>query len=560
MDTKNKGKTPITYHLPEIPPTSPLSNDHSFHALLDDQRHEIAAAKALQSDDDFAYKLQMEEAIAASLSIPYSPSKNDTVSYVPDNDSDFDYLGLLLDDIERLDQERRDRESCEGLMMEMRNDLDRRIHDQKLASEILTISDADWAKDGDYYHKPYGGSSSSSCSSLSGELALVSNECFKVYCKGLESEEMIKDMKVAVGGVGVAICDSRDNVIFEVAKNLEVGAGKNSEHFLQIRALVEGLNAAVSLDLKRITLFCDDFMVYQYVTGRVQLMENRVSTLVNEVSLLQKKFTDCKPVLVARTDVKFAYKLARDAIVSQITWPAESSQGKTYLRETCAICYNDTNVDQMFSVDGCLHRYCFACMKQHVEVKVLNGMQASCPHEGCKSEVSIDKCGKFLDPKLVEIMSQRKKEASLSVTEKVYCPYTRCSALMSKSEVLEYTKAFYVGAEQSGARKCMKCYQFFCLNCKVAWHYNMTCHDYKRRYPHAHTEDSMLDSLAKTKRWRQCVMCKHMVELAEGCYHITCRCGYEFCYTCGAPWKNKKPTCNCKLWDERNIIRNDRRR
>lgn len=32
-----------------------------------------------------------------------------------------------------------------------------------------------------------------------------------------------------------------------------------------------------------------------------------------------------------------------------------------------------------------------------------------------------------------------------------------------------------------------------------------------------------------------------------------CRCGYEFCYNCGAEWKNKKATCQCPLWEEDNI-------
>ena len=36
-----------------------------------------------------------------------------------------------------------------------------------------------------------------------------------------------------------------------------------------------------------------------------------------------------------------------------------------------------------------------------------------------------------------------------------------------------------------------------------------------------------------------------------------CRCGYEFCYTCGSEWKEKKATCTCPLWEERNIIRYD---
>lgn len=34
---------------------------------------------------------------------------------------------------------------------------------------------------------------------------------------------------------------------------------------------------------------------------------------------------------------------------------------------------------------------------------------------------------------------------------------------------------------------------------------------------------------------------------------ILCRCGHEFCYRCGAEWKNKKATCSCPIWDERNI-------
>ncbi|PNT21470.1 hypothetical protein POPTR_009G150100v4 [Populus trichocarpa] len=529
--------------------------------VLTEQRREIEEAKTLNSDLDLAFNLQMQEAMTASLSIlnhppsTFSPSSSST----PKNEEakaeaeDFDCCSnFFLEDIERLDQERKDREESENLMREMREDLDRRMHDQKVASEIMNIPDEEWEEYGDDYEDPF----------ENGERVSF----FKVYSKGVESEERIRDMKVIVGGIGVAICDSKDNLIFEVSKGIDVGAEGSSSNkscagvSVELQALIEGLNAAFALDLKNLTFFVDHSMLYQYVTGAVQPQNGKISTLVNQVSLLQKKFADCKPSLVACSDVKFAFRFAKDAIVSQITWPAENSKGKRKLKETCVICYEDTDVDQIFSVDGCFHRYCFPCMKQHVEVKLLQGTMAKCPHEGCKSEVSIETCGEFLDPKLVEIMSQRKKEASIAVTEKVYCPYPRCSALMSKSEVLEYTNSSFVGGEKSGARKCVKCHFFFCINCRVPWHYNMTCYDYKRSKPHPRTEDKMLDSLAKRKLWRQCVMCKNMVELAEGCYHITCRCGYEFCYTCGAKWKNKKPTCSCPIWDERNIIRDGRRR
>ncbi|CAO2207746.1 unnamed protein product [Urochloa humidicola] len=87
----------------------------------------------------------------------------------------------------------------------------------------------------------------------------------------------------------------------------------------------------------------------------------------------------------------------------------------------------------------------------------------------------------------------------------------------------------------------------------------MSCREYKRQYPHARPEDARLENLAKERLWRQCVKCRHMIELAEGCYHMTCVCGYEFCYTCGKEWKEKKATCSCVLWDVRNIITSRRR-
>nr|GFB34620.1 probable E3 ubiquitin-protein ligase RNF217 [Tanacetum cinerariifolium] len=45
--------------------------------------------------------------------------------------------------------------------------------------------------------------------------------------------------------------------------------------------------------------------------------------------------------------------------------------------------------------------------------------------------------------------------------------------------------------------------------------------------------DIMLMDLAKNKKWRRCPSCKFYVERTDGCLHISCRCGYHFCYGCG---------------------------
>lgn len=42
--------------------------------------------------------------------------------------------------------------------------------------------------------------------------------------------------------------------------------------------------------------------------------------------------------------------------------------------------------------------------------------------------------------------------------------------------------------------------------------------------------------------WRRCYKCRTLVELSQGCSHITCRCKAQFCYICGAVWD---PTVGC---------------
>ncbi|CAL2264760.1 unnamed protein product [Prunus armeniaca] len=340
--------------------------------------------------------------------------------------------------------------------------------------------------------------------------ALVTSDCFKLYCKGLLREETLDiwGRKVVVVGAGVAICDRRDNLIFESRKNL-----KSLNHFAvrsrktaELLALIEGSH----------------FEVTSTLPG-----SSEIAALVTQVTRLEK------------------------TTAFQSTSSAGTCKAMS-VKETCLICFEDTPIARMFSIGTCLHKYCLACMKHHVEVNLQSGILAQCPHKDCKCEVNIITCKNFLSPELADVMIERIKESSIPVTEKVYCAFPTCSALMSKKEVLEHTKTSFVS---EGGRKCMKCQRYFCVNCKVPWHYDMSCYDYQRSETYSLAEEQLLKSLAMKKLWRQCSKCKHMVELDSGCYHITCRCGHQFCYTCGAEWKNKRATCSCPLWDEHHIIR-----
>ncbi|KAK6138041.1 hypothetical protein DH2020_028205 [Rehmannia glutinosa] len=497
----------------------------------------------MEDDTDLAFKLQVEEALTASLLDDAVSSPNNTTCVPYDAVFGASLSNLLqTDNLYKYEQELLDQYKAEVETKRMRFDLSRQIHDRALACEIANVPEAEWRKTGDHVNRPYGEGSSSSNGQVLG---------FRVYVKGLvERMGLVEGM---VGGIGVAICDGNDGLVFELSKSFSGKEQQSNEEFVELKALVEGLDVAVMLDLKRVSIVTDSSLLYQYITGKDPPMTRNVAPLSGQINLLLRKFTHTSASLVAHKEIKFAVELAKNAIALQVNRSAGNSNEKN-LTERCAICFEDTSVDQMSAITGCLHRYCFSCMSKHVQFKLLLGSLPKCPYENCKSELKLDSCKKFLTPELFDIMNQRMKEASIPAAEKIYCPYPRCSTLLSKSELKGSMGNSKVVTEVLGGRKCPKCSGIFCINCKVPWHNNMNCLDFKRLNPYPCNEDKKLNSLATKNLWRQCPKCNHMVSLAEGCYHIYCRCGYEFCYTCGAQWKNKKATCTCPIWDERNIV------
>ncbi|KAK9280250.1 hypothetical protein L1049_013938 [Liquidambar formosana] len=242
--------------------TSSTDADDELRAILSEQRRELMSTQTLDSDLDVAFHLQMQEAITASLALhpsssssSASPSSSSSAAALQPplliQDDDALYFAALMDEeFEKLEQICRDREMSSAEMRAMRDDLNRRIHDQKVASEILRIPEDEWKNSGNNFERPYGEGSSGT---------VMADESFRVYFKGLVSEERIRDSRVTVAAIGVAICDVTDHPIFELQKPLTGGEDSVvSREAVEIEALVEGLNAAIALDLKRVTCYCDE--------------------------------------------------------------------------------------------------------------------------------------------------------------------------------------------------------------------------------------------------------------------------------------------------------------
>ncbi|CAA7032108.1 unnamed protein product [Microthlaspi erraticum] len=218
------------------------------------------------------------------------------------------------------------------------------------------------------------------------------------------------------------------------------------------------------------------------------------------------------------------------------------AEAKDSKKESCVICTED-NIDSelMFSVDKCGHRFCLNCVERNIAVNLLDGTIPNCLEHRCKSQLSIDRCGMLLTRKLSLMWRQRIKENSTPLDERIYCPDQSCSYLMSKKELGSSVD------DESGLRRCFKCFRSFCLRCKVPWHSSLSCKAYKKLHPNPQDDDdeddAKLRSLAKRKGWRQCGKCHYMVERIEGCFFMRCRCGNTFCYMCGEGSVQHNPRC-----------------
>lgn len=96
----------------------------------------------------------------------------------------------------------------------------------------------------------------------------------------------------------------------------------------------------------------------------------------------------------------------------------------------------------------------------------------------------------------------------------------------------------------------------------MPWHENLTCAEYQALpVSMKNRDDIALLKHVFDERLRQCPKCRNLVEKSADCHQITCRCGCEFCYACGAAYvrrwslNNKqwyfRKTCSCREYGEK---------
>lgn len=190
----------------------------------------------------------------------------------------------------------------------------------------------------------------------------------------------------------------------------------------------------------------------------------------------------------------------------------------------CVSCLDDFDPNEM--VKAPCHNYCQDCFSRLIT--------SACEHEQhwppkcCLNTIPEPTILTLTDDDLKLRYRSRAEEWNIPVSERVYCHQPECSAWLRPNRI---DRALNVARCDAGHATCTLCRgaQHEFTNGRGACPQDR---DIQR------TEE-----LAEEAGWKRCTGCHAYVEHSDACQHMTCRCGAQFCYVCGARWR----TCGCTM-------------
>ncbi|AES70449.1 putative transcription factor C2H2 family [Medicago truncatula] len=159
------------------------------------------------------------------------------------------------------------------------------------------------------------------------------------------------------------------------------------------------------------------------------------------------------------------------------------------MKHTCDICFDLKTNSDMFQTTKCNHFYCLDCICKYVTFQINNNLVKvkviTCPSPNCSVKLKPKQLQHIL-PKQVTF---------------------RWESLIHKSSIPFKLMSY--------GRKLIQ-------NIEL---------------------DMKFLELAKRESWKKCPRCSFYVERINGCNHMMCRCGCDFCYNCGSGLRKKM--CGC---------------
>ncbi|KAI1408789.1 hypothetical protein F5Y13DRAFT_105322 [Hypoxylon sp. FL1857] len=218
---------------------------------------------------------------------------------------------------------------------------------------------------------------------------------------------------------------------------------------------------------------------------------------------------------------RFVPDVLRKTPTNSNSSPTSSARPSIYNAEVeCVSCLDDFNPKEM--VKAPCHSYCKPCFRRLIHTTCENEQQW--PPKCCLNPIPTNTIILNIDEELKRTYRGRAAEWDLPISDRIYCSQSSCSIWIRPDQI-------------NHARNIARCSggHWTCTICRGRQHEGDDCPQ----------DRDMLrtDELAEEEGWKRCYGCHAYVEHREACQHMTCRCGAEFCYVCGARWR----TCACNM-------------
>ncbi|KAL0935301.1 IBR domain-containing protein [Colletotrichum truncatum] len=191
--------------------------------------------------------------------------------------------------------------------------------------------------------------------------------------------------------------------------------------------------------------------------------------------------------------------------------PAESNNEAEQSGDDCIICSAGYEPKLRLPC-GCW--FCARCLRSCIRA----GMRQGGWPPRCCEPLDSNTIEWVRRPDLMRLYRQVKEEHDVPGSQRVYCARPGCAAFIPPT-----------GPHASGdLMRCPACGEGTCRLCKMPLHPGRPCREEE--------EDEMLMDIMDRDNLASCPTCRRVVELRDGCNHIHCECGHDWCFLCGGAW------------------------
>ena len=190
----------------------------------------------------------------------------------------------------------------------------------------------------------------------------------------------------------------------------------------------------------------------------------------------------------------------------------------------CLTCGSDDIPSTKSAKLECGHRMCHECLKRLFTLSTTD--PAHMPPKCCTTDhIPLEPVEALFDNKFKILWNKKYQE--YTTKNRLYCPTRNCGIWIPPKLIRRST------THDRKYGTCPRCTTKVCFKCNNRWHKSSPCS--------SDAATLAFIATAKDKGWQPCYNCHAMVELDQGCNHMTCRCTAEFCMLCGVKWKG----CEC---------------